>query len=42
MFATFLLVLGLSLVDVPSALAWSNGTNGYNSYGTHDWSSTMR
>ncbi len=19
------------------ALAWSNGTDGYNSYGTHDW-----
>lgn len=30
------IVLSLLLVPAP-ALAWSNGTDGYNSYGTHDW-----
>ncbi len=25
------------VVDMPNAGAWSNGTNGCNSFGTHDW-----
>jgi hypothetical protein len=27
----------LLLAQATPALAWSNGTGGYNSYGTHDW-----
>jgi hypothetical protein len=29
--------LSLSLLASPSAYAWSNGVDGYDSFGTHDW-----
>ena len=31
------LALTLSLLASPSAHAWSNGVDGYDSFGTHDW-----
>ena len=32
-----LLAIALVLAAPMSAQAWSNGVNGYNSFGTHDW-----
>ena len=31
------IALTLSLLASPSAYAWSNGVDGYDSFGTHDW-----
>ncbi|MBA2756761.1 MAG: hypothetical protein H0U37_04890 [Chloroflexi bacterium] len=32
-----LLAIALSAMSVGSALAWSNGPDSGNGYGTHDW-----